>query len=259
MGQKKAQSIGIFDSGIGGFSILKKIHELAPDLNVYYIADNSFAPYGNKSKEQIVDRSLYIANELLKFDLDLIVVACNTATGMAIDTLREKIDIPFVGVEPFVNALSKHKWKEGDKGCVITTDLMSKSERFTRLIDRLDPNKHFSYVVTPNLASIIEDFFNTKNEQKLKLELEKELSFVKKHSYTHLILGCTHYPLIDSFIESVTGTITLSPCLYVANRTLSLLGRESQQVGAVNSSFQFAATTSDDVLRFVSKDFSNLP
>ncbi len=259
MGQKKAQSIGIFDSGIGGFSILKKIHELAPDLNVYYVADNSFAPYGNKSKEQIIERSLYITEELLKFDLDLIVVACNTATGMAIDTLRETYDIPFVGVEPFVNALSKHKWKEDDKGCVITTDLMSKSERFTSLISRLDPKKHFSYVVTPNLASIIEDFFSSKNEEKLREELNKELSFVKDNSYSHLILGCTHYPLIDSYIEEVTGASTLSPCLYVANRTLSLLGREKDQSGTIKSSFQFAISTRDDVLRFVSKDFSNLP
>ena len=106
MGQKKAQSIGIFDSGIGGFSILKQIHELAPDLNVYYIADSSFAPYGNKSKPEVVARSTYITEQLLEFDLDLIVVACNTATGIAIDELRENFNIPFVGVEPFINALS---------------------------------------------------------------------------------------------------------------------------------------------------------
>lgn len=259
MGQKKAQSIGIFDSGIGGFSILKQIHELAPDINVYYIADNSFAPYGNKSQDQIIERSLFITDQLLKFDLDLIVVACNTATGMAIDTLRDKFDIPFVGVEPFINALSKHEWKNTDKGCVITTELMSKSERFKNLITRLDPSNHLSYVVTPHLASIIEDYFNSKNEEKLRAELEKELSFVKTHSFSHLILGCTHYPLIGSQIEDVTGAVTLSPCLFVANRTLSLLGRTSDKVSTFNKTFQFAITTKDDVLRFVSKDFSNLP
>ncbi|PIK15637.1 glutamate racemase [Halobacteriovorax sp. JY17] len=259
MGQKKAQSIGIFDSGIGGFSILKQIHELAPELNVHYIADSSFAPYGNKSKSEIIERSIFITNELLKFDLDLIVVACNTATGVAIDHLRERFDIPFVGVEPFINALSKHEWQNGDKGCVITTELMSKSERFNNLITRLDPLRRLSYVVTPELASTIEEFFLGKDESLLKKKLRDQLSFVRENSYTHLILGCTHYPLIGKYIEEASGAKTLSPCLHVASRTLSVLEREEGLELLVNPQFQFAETQPQQSLRFVSKDFSSLP
>ncbi|ATH07845.1 glutamate racemase [Halobacteriovorax marinus] len=256
MGQRKALSIGIFDSGIGGFSILKKIHELAPELEVYYIADQGFAPYGNKSRKEVIDRCHYLCHELMKFDLDLIVVACNTATGVAIDELRNTFTIPFVGVEPFVNALSKHTWKESDRACVITTELMSKSERFQKLVNRLDPDKRLFYKVTPGLATIVEDFFINKNEEELNLKLKEELSFVGESSYSHLILGCTHYPLIAKYIEATTGASVLSPCLYVANRVLSLLDLSS---GESSETFQFASTAKEDVLRFVSKDFSNLP
>ena len=259
MGQKKAQSIGIFDSGIGGFSILKQIHELAPDLNVYYIADSSFAPYGNKSKPEVVARSTYITEQLLEFDLDLIVVACNTATGIAIDELRENFNIPFVGVEPFINALSKHRWESGDRGCVITTELMSKTERFKNLKTRLDPDGRLFYRATPGLASIVEEFFSSKNEIVLRESLEEELSFVKEDAYTHLILGCTHYPLIRKYIEDVSGARTLSPCPYVASRVLSLLKKDTDSSLVPISRFHFAETKHDQALRFVSKDFSSLP
>lgn len=259
MGQKKAQSIGIFDSGIGGFSILKKIHELAPDLAVHYIADAHFAPYGNKSNQEIIERSRFICSKLIEKNIDLIVVACNTATGIAIDSLREEFDISFVGVEPFINSLTKNDWEPDDNGCVITTELMSKSERFQKLKLRLDPKEKLSYRSTPKLASIIEEFFTKKNETLLLENLEEELRFVKESQFTHLILGCTHYPLISKYIENVTQAKVLSPCTFVANRVLDLLNRDSRESGQKLTAFEYAVTGGDDILRFVSKDFSNLP
>ena len=253
------QPIGIFDSGVGGTSIWKEIRTLLPFENTIYLADSKNAPYGAKPQKEILRLSIKNTELLLEKGCKLIVVACNTATGIAIDELRERFDIPFVGVEPFINALSKHKWESGDSGCVITTDLMSKTERFKNLKIRLDPDGRLCYRATPGLASIIEDFFSSKNEQALRQELEKELSFVKEESYTHLILGCTHYPLIRKYIEEVAGVKTLSPCPYVASRTLSLLKKVPDSSSLSISSFQFAETKHDQALRFVSKDFSSLP
>ena len=259
MGQKKEQRIGIFDSGIGGFSILKEIHKSAPHLHAYYIADEQFAPYGSKSAEEVVARSKYIVDELLKFNVELIVVACNTATAFAIDELRKVYDIPFVGVEPFLNAIEKFNWSKEDKSCVITTELMSRSERFNTLKLKYDKFSQHEYFVTKNLATIIENYFSGQDKSRLDQELQSELGFISKTNYKHIILGCTHYPLIWREIESVTGVKTISPCPYVANRVVSLMRDEGQFSLLKAETFDFANTNESRTLRFVSKDFSKLP
>ncbi|OUR94063.1 glutamate racemase [Halobacteriovorax marinus] len=259
MGQTKVKTIGIFDSGIGGFSILKEIHQIAPQLNVFYVADEQYAPYGEKKKSEIIERSKLIVDELLKQSVDLIVVACNTATAMAIDELRKCYSIPFVGVEPFVNALSKLEWQSDDKACVITTELMSTSARFQGLKDRYDSDKKLDYFVTKNLAALIEKFYADQDEQSLERSLVSEFSFLDTKSYTHIILGCTHYPLIGQQISKVTGLETLSPCSFVADRVFDLLKDDLVKNSSPKSSFQFSKTNGPFPLCFVSKGFAQLP
>ncbi|WP_127716362.1 glutamate racemase [Halobacteriovorax sp. HLS] len=258
MGQKKEQRIGIFDSGIGGFSILKEIHKSAPHLKAYYIADDAFAPYGSKSADEIIQRSKYIVEELLKFDVELIVVACNTATAFAIDYLRDHYSVSFVGVEPFLNAIDKFNWTREDKSCVITTELMSKSVRFNDLKLRYDKFNQLDYFVTKNLATIIEKYFSQLDKQELMASLEDEFSIFDKSAYKYIILGCTHYPLIGREIEAITGLAVISPCPYVARRVVSLIGLDGNET-AESSSFEFTTTKASSPLRFVSKDFSSLP
>jgi len=103
--------IGLFDSGIGGTSIWKEIHELLPNENTVYLADSKNAPYGQKSKEEIVQLSFKNTEFLLDQNAKIIVVACNTATTNAIKELRAKFDIPFIGIEPAIKpaALNSHK------------------------------------------------------------------------------------------------------------------------------------------------------
>lgn len=254
MGQVKESCIGIFDSGIGGFSILKEIHKVMPGLDVLYVADEAFAPYGNRTQEEVISRSRFISKELIARGVTLIVVACNTATAMAIDTLRKEFDIDFVGVEPFVNAISKFNL---DHSAVITTELMAKSDRFLSLKENYDTDGVLDYFVTKNLASIIEKYFIDSSEEQLLESLEKELSFLKESTYSSLILGCTHYPLISSHIEAITGLRTISPCPYVAHRVLNLLGTSDNNTVSLEQ-FSMAKTSVDNSLRFVSKDFSNL-
>jgi glutamate racemase len=258
MGQVKEQRIGIFDSGIGGFSILKEIHKKAPHIEAFYIADEAFAPYGEKSESEVISRSRIIVAELLKNDIDLVVVACNTATAFAIDTLREEFDIPFVGVEPFVNAISKYNLDGEDKACVITTELMSKSKRFDSLKSKYDKSNSLTYFVTKNLATIVEHYYLDKDINKLISELKVEFSFLNKESYKYIILGCTHYPLLAKEIEDVTGLQTISPCPFVADRVVSLMSVYDNNTDAATS-FCFSKTISNEALRFVSKDFSSLP
>ena len=97
---QQKQPIGIFDSGVGGLNLWKPIQELLPQENTIYIADNAFSPYGKRSKDEIISRTFQVVESLIKKECKLIVVACNTATTNAIDKLREKFDLPFVGIEP---------------------------------------------------------------------------------------------------------------------------------------------------------------
>ena len=107
--------IGLFDSGIGGTSIWKEIHQLLPNEDTIYLADSKNAPYGQKSKEEIIHLSCKNTEYLLNENCKIIVVACNTATTNAIKELRAKYDIPFIGIEPAIKPAAKKKKAAG--GC----------------------------------------------------------------------------------------------------------------------------------------------
>lgn len=216
--------IGLFDSGIGGFSILSQLLSLLPNEEYFYFSDDANAPYGPKSDDFITDRSIKITEELIKQKVDLIVVACNTATASSIDTLRVKFPLmTFVGVEPYLNAY--YKMPEGEKKmAVLTTVSTGKSERFKRLKERLDPEGKIVHIALANLARLIEDFyFQRMNEDQFVKEVSLELKNVGTNNFTHVILGCTHYPLIANIIQKETGAIPVSPDHYIAVRVADLL------------------------------------
>ncbi len=218
-------NIGAFDSGIGGFSILKEIHRRLPALGVNYIADDAFAPYGTKSREQIIERSIENTKKLLDEGANLIVVACNSATAVAIEELRSQFSsIPIVGVEPYLNALNHPTLFPGiEKAGVITTVLTGKSEKFVTLKQKIDPNGIIQHWSLPHLAGYIENLYYFGMTLELEDKINQELQPMVNQHLSHLILGCTHYPLIAKLIEDRLKLITISPCPYVAARVESLL------------------------------------
>ncbi|OFZ21382.1 MAG: glutamate racemase [Bdellovibrionales bacterium RIFOXYA1_FULL_36_14] len=223
MENKKIQ-IGMFDSGVGGLSILSEVHELIADLEVYYIADNAYCPYGEKSEAQLIDRAMEITDLLLKKDVQLITLACNTITAAAIKKLREKYSLPFVGVEPYLNAYNKEiEIKELSKLAVLTTKYTASSEKFWSLKNRLDPENKIFHATSDKLAMLIEDIFNTGFDHDKKILVMKELDPLKGLGFTHVILGCTHYPLINSFIENYLSVKCIAPGRHVALRIKDLL------------------------------------
>jgi len=229
--------IGIFDSGIGGFSILKEIQALMPFLEVYYYADTANAPYGPKSPDFVIERSHSIVKYLENHNVSLVVVACNTATAWAIDELRSKYShIPFVGVEPYINILNQ--WPDlakNERPALITTNLTGKSERFKALKLRLDPDSRIDHYCLPHLARIVEeDFFHEMQlfqsksgdipfASDLYNMVKSEVECLQGKKYKHLILGCTHYPLVKNSLEKILQLETISPCRAVAQRVESIL------------------------------------
>jgi len=237
------EKIGVFDSGIGGFSILSEIMGVIPFMEIDYISDDAFAPYGEKSDEKIIQRSELITDILLERRCSLIVVACNSATAAAIESLRGKYSgIPFVGVEPYINVLNRNNQIPLiRKAAVITTALTGNSRKFRELKQRIDPEGSILHVIMPNLATIVEEILNSGLNEILEAKLAAELHPLQSMQLSHLILGCTHYPLIAGLIEKELKLTTVSAGPFVANRVKSLL---SVSGNGTCSSFSFLSTRS---------------
>jgi glutamate racemase len=215
----KLKKIGIFDSGIGGLSLLGQLIKDFPGFEFHYIADNLAAPYGSKTKIEVEKRSTVIVDLLLDKDVDLIIVACNTATSLAIDYLRSHYEVEFVGIEPFVNALHKLNFDlSKDKIAILTTAAMFDSKRFKALLNKYDSDKVLTPLKVDNLASIIESLYKKGLHEDTLGILKTELKDLVHGKFTHAILGCTHYPLITEYFENILKIKTISPCPHVSNR-----------------------------------------
>ncbi|MCP4913391.1 MAG: glutamate racemase [Oligoflexia bacterium] len=236
--------IGLFDSGIGGFSILKELMNSNLDADYFYFADRENAPYGDKTGLFIQQRSLEIAKELLKKDIDLLVVACNSATTHSVVYLREHLQIPVVGVEPYINYLNKFPEEKGTFG-LITTKATAQADKFIQLKDKLDPQGRVKHIVTEGLASLIEKRFSQEIDHHEFLgKLEELLESLKENQFNYLILGCTHYPLIKKEIEAILNLKTICPSPSIAQRVIGLLeNRAKYHDGTTQQFFKYSERT----------------
>ena len=193
--------IGVFDSGIGGLSIWKEIISLLPNEDTIYLADSKNAPYGQKSKQEIIDLSVKNTEFLLKKGAKIIVVACNTATTNAIDYLRKNYDVPFIGIEPAIKpAALKSKTKKigilATKGTLNSDLFADKKLRFeqTEIVEQIGEG----------LVPLIEA--GKIDSKELELLLTKYLYKLIQKNIDHLVLGCSHYPFLIPQIQKIIGT-----------------------------------------------------
>ena len=196
---KKNLPIGVFDSGLGGLSVLGHIRSALPYEDLLYCADSRFAPYGSKSPQEIQDRAIYLSNFLIAQGAKALVVACNTATAAAIDILREKYSVPVIGMEPAVKPAAAAT-KTGVIGVLATSGTL-KSAQFAALLEHY--GQHVT-VVTQACVGLVECV-----EQG---ELETEATKALTRSYLlplleagadTIVLGCTHYPFVRPLIEQI--------------------------------------------------------
>ncbi len=214
--------IGFFDSGIGGLSILKEVELLLPQLPFYYLADPEFMPYGNKGTEEIIKRSSLLVDELAKEGCGHIVVACNTATAVAIDFLRQEYpDISFIGVEPYVNSINKLPHLK--KPVILLTESISKSDRFLKLKRAKDPLEKMDVYPCKNLATLAEQAFHEGITVSIVESIKEELAGLKGQGHSHAILGCTHYNFFREIIKEILGVECICPGDHVAKRVRSLV------------------------------------
>ena len=193
--------IGVFDSGLGGLSILSEIHKQLPQEDIIYLADSENAPYGKKSEKEIVDLSIKNTQFLLSKSCKIIVVACNTATTNAIAILRKKFDTPFIGIEPAIKpAAIQTKTKQ--IGILATKGTLS-SQLFFHHANKLRQNTNIIEVVGKGIVEAIET--NTLNSKEFNTKLCKQLEPFLNSDIDHLVLGCSHYPFIISKLKDILG------------------------------------------------------
>ena len=192
--------IGIFDSGIGGISILEKLKQLLPNENFIYLADNQNCPYGSKSKKEIISLSKKNCEKLIELNCKIIIIACNTSTTNSIKKLREIIAIPIIGIEPGLKP-AIHYTKTKNIGILATKKTLGSELFFETLNQNRIDDIHIHEQIGYELVNLIEEGSHSK--QNLYKILEKYLVPMINKKIDCLLLGCTHYNHIKDIIEEI--------------------------------------------------------
>lgn len=195
---KNENPIGFFDSGIGGITIWKEFDKILPHENTIYLADSKNAPYGQKTSEEIIFLSEKNTEFLLNRNSKIVVVACNTATTNAIDHLREKYKVPFIGIEPAIKpaALNSKTGKIGvlaTKG-TLTSKLFHKAVKSYENVEIID---QIGYGLVPLIEA------GKIDSEEIKNLLKEYLSAMVQQNIDYLVLGCTHYPFLTDLIKTM--------------------------------------------------------
>ena len=190
--------IGVFDSGIGGVTVLREIVKILPNAEYVYYSDSANNPYGDKSDEEIINICDNITKLLINKKCEAIVVACNTASAKAVKFLREKYtELPIIAIEPAYKMV--HDFAPDDETLVMATRGTIESEKFNLLYHTYDNHKT-TLLECVGLADVIEEGNKDKIKDFLNNLLSKYNGKVK-----NVVLGCTHYPLVQDVIDEVLG------------------------------------------------------
>jgi glutamate racemase len=222
MSFRKSLPIGVFDSGVGGISVLRAIREQTPDESVIYFGDQGHVPYGSRSLEQIQNFSEAITRFLLAQGAKIIVVACNTASAAALKYLREKFpDVPFVGMEPAVKPAAE-RTQTGKVG-VLATPATFQGALYASVVERFANGVELLQDTCPGLVQQIEQG-NLESEETGRI-LEEALRPMLEKNIDTVVLGCTHYPFVIPFIQQIVGNDVrvIDPAPAVAKQVQRLL------------------------------------
>ncbi len=194
--------IGVFDSGLGGLTVVKEIMRQLPSEDVVYFGDTARVPYGTKSQESIVRFSKENVAILLKHKVKMVVVACNTASSLALSSLRDTFSVPIIGViKP--GAQKAVQITRNKRIGIIATSATIQSEEYTHEIKRLSPTVMVNAQACPLFVPLVEEgWFDTKVTETVAQEY---LGKMKKTKIDTLILGCTHYPLLKPVLKKIMG------------------------------------------------------
>ncbi|TDY10025.1 glutamate racemase [Meridianimaribacter flavus] len=242
------QPIGIFDSGVGGTSIWKEINLLLPNENTIYLADSKNAPYGLKSKSEIIDLSIKNTEYLLKKNCKIIVVACNTATTNAIKVLRENYQIPFIGIEPAIKPASLNTQTKAI-GILATKGTLS-SELFHKTTNLYSSGITIIEQVGNGLVELIER--GEIQSEAMKSLLKTYLQPMIEANIDYLVLGCTHYPyLMPLLLEILPKHVKIIDSGEAVARQTKFILETKQLLNQIpiSTNYEFYSNTDTSVMK----------
>lgn len=242
------QPIGIFDSGVGGTSIWKEINLLLPNENTIYLADSKNAPYGLKTKSEIIDLSIKNTEYLLKKNCKIIVVACNTATTNAIKVLRENYQIPFIGIEPAIKPASLNTQTKAI-GILATKGTLS-SELFHKTTNLYSSGITIIEQVGNGLVELIER--GEIQSEAMKSLLKTYLQPMIEANIDYLVLGCTHYPyLMPLLLEILPKHVKIIDSGEAVARQTKFILETKQLLNQIpiSTNYEFYSNTDTSVMK----------
>lgn len=221
--------IGIFDSGLGGLTVVKSILELMPEENIIYFGDTAHVPYGTRSKEQITEYVMNDVRFLSGFDIKAIVIACNTADSVAKSRIEEKYPLPVFGVVDPAASQAAELTKNGRIG-VIATNATVQSGAYEKAIKRRRPDAVVISEACPLLVPLVENGRFLKGDIVTESVIAEYLEIMKKEEVDTLVLGCTHYPLLTDIIrEQMPGVNIVSSSEAAAKKLSEMLGKNNMR------------------------------
>lgn len=256
----KTAAIGVFDSGVGGLSILKEIRQALPGEDLIYFADSAYCPYGTKPVSQIRARVLKIAAFLINLGVKILVVACNSASIAGLDQVREAYPlIPVVGVEPGLKPA--HDLTRNGKIGVLATSLTLQGDRFSVLVEKFGTDVEVYTQPAPGLVELVEaGKLDTAETETL---LHQYLDSLLEKGIDTLVLGCTHYPFLIPKIRNICGekVTIIDTGLAVAKQTVRVL--EQKQIlnrqGSVGNEVFYTSGDPEAVNEVVAKLWTKAP
>lgn len=236
--------IGVFDSGVGGLSILTEIRRMLPDEDLLYLADTAYCPYGVKPVTEIRRRVLTVADYLIGLGSKAIVVACNSACVAGLDQVREvHPEIPIIGVEPAVKPA--HDLTRNGRIGVLATDMTLHGERFSLLVEKYGTDIEIYTQPAPGLVELVEE--GKTDTPETEEVLRKYLKPLLEKGVDTLVLGCTHYPFLKPLIGRIAGpnVTILDTGLAVARQTAKVLKQQELTKGTMRPGRETFYTSGD--------------
>ena len=197
----KVVRIGFFDSGIGGMTVLHQALRFLPNEDYIFYADTLHVPYGEKPKEEVREYIFNAVDFMAKQGIKALVIACNTATSIAVDDLRKKYDFPILGIEPAVKPAVQSCEGNRKKVLVLATNLTLREEKFHNLVKSIDQHDIVECLPLPGLVQFAENF--EFREEKVVTYLKEKLSSFDLKQYGTIVLGCTHFPYFEDSIKKI--------------------------------------------------------
>lgn len=259
----RTNPIGLFDSGIGGLTVVRAVSELLPNENIVYFGDTARVPYGSKSNDTVVEYSIQAANFLLRKNIKLLIVACNTASSVALNELKRFLTIPVIGmIEPGAK-MALRESKNGVIG-VIGTRATINNKAYAHELKRLNPKIKVHEKACPLFVPLAEEGWI--DHKATEIIAKEYLSELKEKKIDSLILGCTHYPILRKVIQKIVGkNVKLidsgSPSAHIVEEYLNGRGLRniSNQLGEREFYVSDVPTKFKEIAeRFLGKKVSNI-